>query len=456
MDDIIQTDAALNPGNSGGPLVNSRGEVIGVNTAVIAGAQGLCFAIAANTAQFVVGRLIRDGRIRRSYMGVAGQNTPLARQIVRFHGLTVSSGILVATIEPDSPAAKSLLREGDVIVALDGHDVSGIDQLHRLLTEERIGKATAITVIRRTEKLDISVTRRRVTQQDRAKYDVPVLGLIADDLTGAGDASVQFAKRGLAHALGTRLHDSGTAAPIDARDSFVFAVTTDSRALSNEAAEKLTADAVTALMSAGADRVFLKIDSTLRGSVPGQVAGALKAWRTRHPDARAVVCPAYPAMGRTVASNRLLVHGEPVERTAFGRDPVSPVTTSDMAVLLPGSPHISVVDASTDADLMAIAASISSAGPSVIAVGSGGLAGALAALWCEQPPANALTARVSSQSGKQSRILMQVSSLNPVSRAQVARLKGAFPDVVVLLPPAERRDSAGVAEALARRVCGSS
>jgi len=158
MDDIIQTDAALNPGNSGGPLVNSRGEVIGVNTAVIAGAQGLCFAIAANTAQFVVGRLIRDGRIRRSYMGVAGQNTPLARQIVRFHGLPVSSGILVATIEPDSPAAKSLLREGDVIVALDGHDVSGIDQLHRLLTEERIGKATAITVIRRTEKLDISVT----------------------------------------------------------------------------------------------------------------------------------------------------------------------------------------------------------------------------------------------------------------------------------------------------------
>lgn len=158
MDDIIQTDAALNPGNSGGPLVNSRGDVIGVNTAVIAGAQGLCFAIAANTAQFVVGRLIRDGRIRRSYMGVAGQNTPIARQIVRFYGLAVSSGILVVTIEPDSPATKSLLREGDIIIALDGHDVSGIDQLHRLLTEERIGKDTAITVIRRTEKLEVSVT----------------------------------------------------------------------------------------------------------------------------------------------------------------------------------------------------------------------------------------------------------------------------------------------------------
>ncbi len=124
MDDIVQTDAALNPGNSGGPLVNSRGEVIGVNTAVISGAQGLCFAIASNTAQFVVGRLIRDGRIRRSYVGVAGQNTPIARQIVRFYSLPASSGILVVTIEPDSPAARSTLREGDIIVALDGHDVA--------------------------------------------------------------------------------------------------------------------------------------------------------------------------------------------------------------------------------------------------------------------------------------------------------------------------------------------
>ncbi len=158
MDDIIQTDAALNPGNSGGPLVNARGEVIGVNTAVISGAQGLCFAIAANTAQFVVGRLIRDGRIRRSYVGVAGQNTPIARQIVRFYNLPASSGILVVTIEPDSPAARSTLREGDIIVALDGHDVSGIDQLHRLLTEERIGNTTKLTVIRQTEKLEIDVT----------------------------------------------------------------------------------------------------------------------------------------------------------------------------------------------------------------------------------------------------------------------------------------------------------
>jgi S1-C subfamily serine protease len=157
MDDIIQTDAALNPGNSGGPLVNSRGEVIGVNTAVISGAQGLCFAIAANTAQFVVGRLIRDGRIRRSYVGVAGQNVPVARQFVRFYNLPSSTGILVASIEPNSPASQSGLQEGDVIVGFAGQSVAGIDQLHRLLGEERIGMSTPLTVIRRTEKLDLSV-----------------------------------------------------------------------------------------------------------------------------------------------------------------------------------------------------------------------------------------------------------------------------------------------------------
>jgi S1-C subfamily serine protease len=158
MDDIIQTDAALNPGNSGGPLVNSRGDVIGVNTAVILPAQGLCFAIAANTAQFVVGRLIRDGCIRRSYVGVAGQNTPLARQLVRFYDLRVSAGIRVASIEPNSPASASALREGDVIVGFGGQDVEGIDQLHRLLTEDRIGVSTPLVVIRGAEKLEIHVT----------------------------------------------------------------------------------------------------------------------------------------------------------------------------------------------------------------------------------------------------------------------------------------------------------
>jgi S1-C subfamily serine protease len=171
MDDIIQTDAALNPGNSGGPLLNTRGEVIGVNTAVISGAQGLCFAIAANTAKFVVGRLIRDGRIRRSYIGVAGQNAPLPRQLVRFYGLNLSSGISVVSIEPGSPASRSELREGDVIIGLARQDVESIDQLHRLLGEERIGVPTPLTVIRfstsadrgelverrRTEKLEITI-----------------------------------------------------------------------------------------------------------------------------------------------------------------------------------------------------------------------------------------------------------------------------------------------------------
>ena len=158
MDDIIQTDAALNPGNSGGPLVNSRGEVIGVNTAVISGAQGLCFAIASNTAQYVVGRLIRDGWIRRSYIGVAGQNGAVARQIVRFYGLSVSTGVVVVTIEPSSPASKSLLQEGDIIIGLAGEDVSSIDRLHRLLNEQRIGQEVRLTVIRRTEKLEIPIT----------------------------------------------------------------------------------------------------------------------------------------------------------------------------------------------------------------------------------------------------------------------------------------------------------
>jgi D-threonate/D-erythronate kinase len=272
-----------------------------------------------------------------------------------------------------------------------------------------------------------------------------VLGLVADDLTGAGDASVQFAKRGWYTLLTLEVRLKP-----DITDGTVLAVTTDCRALGNKPAETRTADAVTSLMNAGVDRLFLKIDSTMRGSVPGQVAGALAAWRTRYPDARAVVCPAYPAMGRTVESNLLLVQGEPVERTSFGRDPMTPVRTSDMAALLPGSSHIGVVDAATNADLISIAASISAAGPSVIAVGSGGLADALAATWCQHPSLRAIAVSDIIHKKQNPRILLQVSSLNPVSHAQVARLKGRFPEVVVLLPPAERGDSAAVAECLAR------
>ncbi len=151
IDNVIQTDAALNPGNSGGPLVTSRGEVIGVNTAVILPAQGLCFAIAINTAKFVASRLIRDGRIRRGFIGVAGQNIPLPRRIVRFHRVAVETGILVVSVEPDSPAQRAGLQEGDVLLAFDGQPTSGIDDLHRLLTEARVGVASPVTILRGIE-----------------------------------------------------------------------------------------------------------------------------------------------------------------------------------------------------------------------------------------------------------------------------------------------------------------
>jgi S1-C subfamily serine protease len=148
MDDIIQTDAALNPGNSGGPLVTTRGEVIGINTATILPAQGLCFAIASNTARFVAAQLIRDGHMRRSYVGVAGQNVPVPRALARANQLAVSSGVLVTSVEPDSPARLAGLRDGDVILAFDGEVVSGTDDLHRLLTGDRIGRSAPLSILR--------------------------------------------------------------------------------------------------------------------------------------------------------------------------------------------------------------------------------------------------------------------------------------------------------------------
>jgi S1-C subfamily serine protease len=157
IDDVIQTDAALNPGNSGGPLVTTRGEVVGVNTATILPAQGLCFAIASNTARFVASRLIRDGRIRRSYIGVAGQNVPVPRQLVRVHRLAGVSAVLVASIEPQSAGERAGLREGDLIVAFDGRPVGGIDDLHRLLTEERIGTAAPLTVVRGVTLAELTI-----------------------------------------------------------------------------------------------------------------------------------------------------------------------------------------------------------------------------------------------------------------------------------------------------------
>src|SRR5688572_29789930 len=157
VDDIIQTDASLNPGNSGGPLVTTSGEVIGINTAMIMPAQGICFAIASNTVRFVASRLMRDGRIRRSHIGIAGQQTTIPRALARANHIAVSSGVLVASIEEDSPAARSGLRTGDVIVALGTTTVSGIDDLHRLLTEERIGTPTPLVVMRSGERRQIVV-----------------------------------------------------------------------------------------------------------------------------------------------------------------------------------------------------------------------------------------------------------------------------------------------------------
>jgi S1-C subfamily serine protease len=157
IDNIIQTDAALNPGNSGGPLVTSRGGVIGVNTAVILPAQGICFAIAINTAKFVASRLIRDGKIRRGYIGVAGQNVPLSRRVARFHKLGVESGIMVVSVEEKSPAQRAGLREGDVILAFDGQSTAGIDDLHKLMTETRVGISAALTILRGVEVTTVAV-----------------------------------------------------------------------------------------------------------------------------------------------------------------------------------------------------------------------------------------------------------------------------------------------------------
>jgi S1-C subfamily serine protease len=162
MDDVIQTDAALNPGNSGGPLLNSRAEVIGVNTAIIGGAQGICFATAIDTAKSTVVELLQHGRVRRARLGIAGENTPLSRRMVRHFGLAISSALRVTAVEPDSPAAKAGVEAGDLLVALDDQPVSGFDDMHRLLSQERLGKALELVVIRRAQRHAL-----RITPQER-------------------------------------------------------------------------------------------------------------------------------------------------------------------------------------------------------------------------------------------------------------------------------------------------
>ncbi len=167
IDNVIQTDAALNPGNSGGPLVTAAGDVVGVNTAIIRPAQGICFATGINTAKFVAARLIKEGRIRRGYIGVVGQNVPLPRRVVRFHQLPAESGILVVSVEKNSPAEQAGLLEGDVLVGYGDRTVESVDDLHRLLVEEQVGVRTPLTILRRGDKMVLTI----VAEESRTRTE---------------------------------------------------------------------------------------------------------------------------------------------------------------------------------------------------------------------------------------------------------------------------------------------
>lgn len=158
IDDVVQTDAALNPGNSGGPLVSSAGEVIGVNTAMIPGAQGIAFAVASNTANFVLSEIIRFGRVRRAFIGISADTTNLPRRAALLSQVTSSTAVRLRSVEPGGPAARAGLREGDIIAAMDGRPVTGVDDLVRMLDAERIGRETMCTVLRRTGVSRIAVT----------------------------------------------------------------------------------------------------------------------------------------------------------------------------------------------------------------------------------------------------------------------------------------------------------
>ena len=157
MEEIIQTDAALNPGNSGGPLVDSRGHVIGVNTATIMGAQGLCFAVGIDTAKYIASQILLHGRVRRSWIGIAAQNVPLPRRLVYEYKLPASAGVMATHIDPQGPAEAAGLREGDIIVSFAGERVSAIDELHRLLTDDRIGRRVPLVVLRGVYLQDLTL-----------------------------------------------------------------------------------------------------------------------------------------------------------------------------------------------------------------------------------------------------------------------------------------------------------
>ena len=169
IDDVIQTDASLNPGNSGGPLVNSRAEVIGVNTAMIRPAQGICFAVAMGTASFVAGELLRQGRVRRSYLGLGGRTVPLLRQTTRYFDLPTDHGVLVTHLERGGAAAGAGMREGDVIVRFAGTAIAGVDDLHKRLKAELVGVPAELVILRAKRRIVLSVTPREAPPARRRR-----------------------------------------------------------------------------------------------------------------------------------------------------------------------------------------------------------------------------------------------------------------------------------------------
>jgi S1-C subfamily serine protease len=156
IENVIQTDAALNPGNSGGPLVDSRGRVVGINTAIIQGAQGICFAIPVNTARWVTGVLIRDGKVRRAFLGITAEPRPLPSRFAREHGLATASGVGVTQVSSGSPADLAGIKPGDVIIALDDAPVSTVDDIHRYLSRAPLGASARVGVLRRADRLDLT------------------------------------------------------------------------------------------------------------------------------------------------------------------------------------------------------------------------------------------------------------------------------------------------------------
>jgi D-threonate/D-erythronate kinase len=287
-----------------------------------------------------------------------------------------------------------------------------------------------------------------------------LLGLVADDLTGATDSAVGFAEHGWRVELILRPNDPPSTVPPTDPTPTVLAISTEARAQSDADAAQATLTAVDMLIRSGAQRLYLKIDSTVRGSIPGQLAGALQAWRQVHPGATAVVCPAFPAQRRTVVGGSVLVDGIPVAQTAAGTDPVTPRTVSHLAAIITGSTHgtldqlgtqpVLVVDASTDADLDALAREASTADPSLIMVGSGGLAAALGRQW--RVPA---TRPVSVPGAAALTVLVAVSSLHPVAIDQVDHLRRHLGDSqlqILTSTSATNVSAAGAATQLADQV----